>query len=119
VLGAEFLQAGDIRLRLFEPGDEIREALIDVVDVESGDLQGDAQRWRSDCALGALIAFIPRETPPGSEMTDDHRDAPNIFSRQTLWRAISGKPFTKRVVESRIFSFRPVPCALDECFFCS
>jgi hypothetical protein len=34
------LQAGDIGLREFQPGEEIRQSLVDVVDVERCDLHG-------------------------------------------------------------------------------
>jgi len=39
VFGLEFLEADDVGLRSFEPGDEVAEAFRDVVDVECDDLQ--------------------------------------------------------------------------------
>ena len=39
LLGLEFLKTDDIRLSLREPRQQVRQALIDVVDVEGCDLQ--------------------------------------------------------------------------------
>ena len=40
MLGLEFLKADHVRLGLGEPGEQVLEALVDVVDVEGGEFHG-------------------------------------------------------------------------------
>jgi hypothetical protein len=51
LLGLEFLKANDIRLSFFEPSQEIFRPLVDVVDIESGDLHYSGLKPQRHCGL--------------------------------------------------------------------
>jgi hypothetical protein len=61
-----------------------------------------------------FIALAACKTPPGSEVTDGRRHAPDIFGRQTRGSGIAREPFPKEIIERRVLSFSPSPCALNE-----
>jgi hypothetical protein len=44
VSGFEFLETHDVRLGLSKPMEQVRQAAVDVLDVETGDLHGFGQR---------------------------------------------------------------------------
>ena len=52
----EFLQAGDVRLLAFEPSQQVRQARLDAVDVEGGDLHRCGPILQSPRAAGRRLA---------------------------------------------------------------
>ena len=51
LLGLEFLEANYIWLSFFEPGHEVFQPLIDVVDIEGDDLHRSGFKPQRDCDL--------------------------------------------------------------------
>src|SRR6185503_7036183 len=105
IFGLELLQAGDIRRGFIQPSEEVRQTLVDVVDVEGGDFhtQRSAHRRRSAAAssffaratylrtVRAVFGF-PHALPPCSALSRDGACRPGSRgdAPRQQYRAASG-----------------------------
>jgi hypothetical protein len=76
ILGLQFLQAGHVRHLGLQPGQKVRQAAIDVVDVECGDFQ-----WRSIFQRGQRMEGCSRPMVPFRPVAGGH---PYRFVRRSL-----------------------------------
>jgi hypothetical protein len=65
---AEFLKAHDVGLSFAEPGEQVRQATVDVIDIETGDLHRTGER--SQWLLEKSLLFSVETCPPSGKLPD-------------------------------------------------